>query len=468
MFVLCSYLILKLQNSMAILIYYILTAGAFLYYLYGNCIIFIVGVSLINYAIGKICKTSSLNAILTWSFNLAILFTSKKYNGYEFHTFYLPYYLEDNRGVLNWETYFNILFCRLVSYNMDYAEQLGKKQNEAMLTPVKKDEQWSEYRQRQESHLDVTKDFGIIPYFAYLFYVPLFVGGPVCSYIPFISYVKYGIQKEVSFKRLVWLTVAVFIYVIGLEIYLHLLWTVGMNEKGIWKEGRWETYSPNGELKSLEPQFVAVIGITTLTFMYMKFLIIWRMFRVMALWDGINPPENMNRCVNNNYLVSDFWRSWHRSLYMWILRYIYVPLGGSKSKVWSVWIIFTFIAMWHDLWWRWVAWAWINCGLIILEAILTMFVFPRIKWLERLRQEKKYTYAFVAALGGAISIITMVIANLAIMHGFDDTPKFIGQLFLQEGYYFFLPVVLVCLMGVVLVMIHIRDIEREDGDMKRY
>lgn len=36
----------------------------------------------------------------------------------------------------------------------------------------------------------------------------------------------------------------------------------------------------------------------------------------------------------------------------WAWRYLYIPLGGSKWRLINVWIIFTFVAIWHDLeWW---------------------------------------------------------------------------------------------------------------------
>jgi len=33
---------------------------------------------------------------------------------------------------------------------------------------------------------------------------------------------------------------------------------------------------------------------------------------MFALWDDVEAPENMNRCINNNYCFEGFWRSWHR------------------------------------------------------------------------------------------------------------------------------------------------------------
>lgn len=52
-----------------------------------------------------------------------------------------------------------------------------------------------------------------------------------------------------------------------------------------------------------------------------QLLIPWRFFRLWALLDEIDPPENMVRCMANNYSTLGFWRSWHRSYNLWIVRY---------------------------------------------------------------------------------------------------------------------------------------------------
>lgn len=36
----------------------------------------------------------------------------------------------------------------------------------------------------------------------------------------------------------------------------------------------------------------------------LQFLVIWRLMRAAALCDGVDPPENMGRCVCNNYDVA--------------------------------------------------------------------------------------------------------------------------------------------------------------------
>jgi D-alanyl-lipoteichoic acid acyltransferase DltB (MBOAT superfamily) len=63
--------------------------------------------------------------------------------------------------------------------------------------------------------------------------------------------------------------------------------------------------------------------------------------------DGLDPPENMVRCMADNYSPLGFWRSWHRSFNLWIVRYIYIPLGGMHRLVATSVLIFTFVALWR-------------------------------------------------------------------------------------------------------------------------
>lgn len=39
----------------------------------------------------------------------------------------------------------------------------------------------------------------------------------------------------------------------------------------------------------------------------------------------MDPPENMVRCMVNNYSTMGFWRSWHRSYNLWTVRYVGIP-----------------------------------------------------------------------------------------------------------------------------------------------
>ncbi len=64
-----------------------------------------------------------------------------------------------------------------------------------------------------------------------------------------------------------------------------------------------------------------------------------------------------------------FWRSWHASYNRWLVRYMYVPLGGAAWRAVNVWLIFSFVALWHDLEWRLLGWAWIMAAAMAPELV---------------------------------------------------------------------------------------------------
>lgn len=103
-------------------------------------------------------------------------------------------------------------------------------------------------------------------------------------------------------------------------------------------------------------------------------------FGIVLQVNGIEVPENMPKCINNCHNLEGFWKNWHASFNKWLVRcnqffnldfpfsfqffpndnlnltgqkfrYVYIPLGGSRKKLLNVWVIFTFVAIWHDLEW---------------------------------------------------------------------------------------------------------------------
>jgi protein-cysteine N-palmitoyltransferase HHAT len=93
--------------------------------------------------------------------------------------------------------------------------------------------------------------------------------------------------------------------------------------------------------------------------------------------DGIETPENMLRCMSNNYSALAFWRAWHRSFNRWVVRYIYIPLGGSNRSIVNTLAVFTFVAFWHDISLKLLAWGWLVTLFILPEVIARMVMPPK-------------------------------------------------------------------------------------------
>ena len=77
----------------------------------------------------------------------------------------------------------------------------------------------------------------------------------------------------------------------------------------------------------------------------------------------------------NNYSALGFWRAWHRSYNLWIVRYLYIPLGGTQRLAATSILVFTFVALWHDLSPRLLAWGWL-AALFILPEIAARKALP--------------------------------------------------------------------------------------------
>jgi len=172
----------------------------------------------------------------------------------------------------------------------------------------------------------------------------------------------------------------------------------------------------NPDWSSFTPFQLSMLGYFNLHHIWLKLLIPWRFFRLWSLLDGIDPPENMARCMSNNYSALAFWRGWHRSYNRWIVRYLYVPLGGSSSGRGGLWgtinsvrnfaLVFTFVAIWHDINLRLLMWGWL-ITLFVLPEIIAVLLFPAKKY-----QDRPNWYRVLCGLGAIGNILMMMIANL--------------------------------------------------------
>ena len=70
--------------------------------------------------------------------------------------------------------------------------------------------------------------------------------------------------------------------------------------------------------------------------------------------------------------ISDFWRRWHISLSSWLRDYLYIPLGGSRTKTSfgvyrNLMITMVLGGLWHGAAWNFIIWGALHGGLLSLE-----------------------------------------------------------------------------------------------------
>jgi D-alanyl-lipoteichoic acid acyltransferase DltB (MBOAT superfamily) len=54
------------------------------------------------------------------------------------------------------------------------------------------------------------------------------------------------------------------------------------------------------------------------------------------------------------------------------VRYMYIPFGGRKFRGASVWIIFLFVAIWHDIEPKLIAWGTLNGLFYLVEVLISI------------------------------------------------------------------------------------------------
>ena len=318
---------------------------------------------------------------------------------------------------------------------------------------------------RQSSALPLSTDYNLLYSLAHALYPPLYLAGPIITYQDFIwqlratietatiaakssagaapgaapeNGAKNGTTKEESSSLLSptpvvsnsTLTIArkyikrLTADVICIEVLTH---TMYFNSLAVHRIGK--KYALYG-LEYGAPE----VGLTAwwvLSFMWLKFTVMWRVFRLAALLEGIDPPENMIRCFANNYDIEGFWKGWHSSYNRWLVRYMYVPMGGSKRRVLSIWPIFLFVAIWHDLEWRLLSWAWLICA-----AFLPELAVKKIGASKRFDTSRnKLWYRGVAAALAGVNCAGLMAANMVgFVVGPDGISDLMKQLFESPRY----------------------------------
>lgn len=85
--------------------------------------------------------------------------------------------------------------------------------------------------------------------------------------------------------------------------------------------------------------------------------------------------------------IREFWRRWHISLNNFFIKYIYIPLGGSKKGLFftclNTMIIFFVSGMWHGSNWTYMLWGILNGVLSIVDKLADKYqakIHKTIRW----------------------------------------------------------------------------------------
>lgn len=409
----------------------------FMFLLHGVSAFKIFAILFLNYKVATALPRRYV-PLATWIFNIGILFSNELCEGYKFEhiagrltgqpsggyissadTSWVAYgrRLDNYGGIMNrWHILFNITILRLISFNLDYYWSQDRKSFSPIEVqkpqsypdrgvhaddPKKKQLDPADLSERDRVSIPAQpKDYSFRNYVAYALYAPLYLTGPILTFNDYISQLRYK-SKSISVGRTIRYAVRFLLCLLTMEIMLHFIYVQAISKA-------------NPTWGDFTPAHLSLLSYFNLHAIWLKLLLPWRLFRLWALIDGVDPPENMIRCVSDNYSALSFWRSWHRSFYRWSLRYIYVPLGGASfndlpsagRSILTYVLVFTFVALWHDIQMRLLIWGWLIV-LFMMPEMMARVTFPARRW-----EGNPRAYRMLAGMGSVANILMMMSANL--------------------------------------------------------
>ncbi|KAG5185448.1 Glycerol:H+ symporter [Tribonema minus] len=203
-------------------------------------------------------------------------------------------------------------------------------------------------RQRDQDH------YSVGAFLAYAFYAPLYVAGPIMTFDAFAARLGAPAAPRPGALRA---------YALRLAVALALL-------EAVLRVAPTFALAKSGAFGGLGAGDLALLGWATLNNMWLKFLVIWRVSRLWALLDGVDPPENMEGCIAGAPSVAAFWARWHVSFHRWLVRYVYAPLGGRARRALAAPAVFALVALWHDARPALAAWGALNAVFVLGEAVI--------------------------------------------------------------------------------------------------
>lgn len=236
-----------------------------LYILHGNNVLKILLVTIPAFFLGKRFKSPAF----IWAFIVSSLFVIEWYT-WKYESLNLQF-LDQFLGFYpRWNLAFKISCLRIISFIMDYCWFETGNSKGGLETN-------KEYKYRLLYGSCSHDDFSLINFFNYVFYLPLYLAGPIMTFNDFVYQSRHN--DTVLKSGTIYYGIRFIANFLLLELILHLSYPVAIKQAKAFD--------------GFSPKDFGVLAYLNLNIVWLKLLNIWRFFRLIALIDGIEPPENM-------------------------------------------------------------------------------------------------------------------------------------------------------------------------------
>ncbi|XP_065257730.1 protein-cysteine N-palmitoyltransferase HHAT isoform X4 [Emys orbicularis] len=179
-------------------------------------------------------------------------------------------------------------------------------------------------------------------------------------------------------------------------------------------------YSSSSHLEAVSYWTLGGLALAQVLFFYVKYLVLFGIPALIIRMDGLKPPA-LPRCVSTMHSFTGMWRSFDVGLHHFLIRYIYIPMGGSRGSMFgmlfSTAITFSFVSYWHgghNYLWFWAALNWL--GVIAENGVKRLLSVSLVRDLIDRFFSPKICRRLHAALA-AVSTSMLILSNLVFLGG---------------------------------------------------